>query len=1231
MLWGSGNSVYGTAGVYLNPSTDYVTAVSYNASDWFRSSGATGWYNSSYAVGIYATDGTWVRTYNNAQFYSSTIIQAGASVRGPIFYDSDDTGYYLNPAGNSYLYSARIVNDITTEGGQGRFGGWYTGTGYTGAAVEVGFSGGNGNVISYNRISSAYQPLYIAGSNLYLQQQGGLVYINSQLVRQAAGQGWLSGGYGSAESTTTTGAIYSIGGSYYPTSSSLNNMYGIGYTYANVAGLGASSAWGLYVASAGTTRIFLDSDNGIGTATGSWRAPIFYDSANTAYYLDPNSTSNLRGLTTDGLTIMGGQIYVSSVNSNTLNSGYGAASDGADIWINYRGYNDAQSYYRNFNVGDGRGTNIIWAQGSSRYVSINNGQSASYTLHVNGTAYASSDMRAPIFYDSNNTGYYLDPASTSKVNQIQFANSSNNTIIGGGVSDWGVLFSNDAGWIRIGPANGSYAHIYTNMGNFYFNVDTLYANGNVMLTAANYSSYAIGYTNLGDSFGLNDNRLYLRTKGDTNHYLWNAGDDWEELGAYAGTGFRVTSNNGANGVLYVYGSSNGGYTYSPYSFRAPIFYDSDDTGYYFNGAGGSNLNYLNVNGTWGSNPLGPGTPQLVVTGTYASMYHTATNGSLGYWLHHIAGDGTYMIYGGRGAVNGTDWNWSMRAWPNQDGSYVEFRTSARAPIFYDSDNTGYYLNPASDSRLYQTLTNITRFGVDTNKGYAAGYGTYSSELHKIAFISFDWDAQYDTYYYHGIASTNIDASFGDAVSINSYNDVTIRLDTNNNNNNSYLRISDNTSGNGTFAWIGRESGVGAMYLEGRLTISNGNDSGTMYGPNASWSAYLYVGAASNKNSSYTAQVISTDGNLHLDSGTASKEIYMNYYSGQAIRMHGATKFYNTSYYSNNILSGLGNIYFDGNYGYGMVGLYNSTIFQGIFAMGDSYKLTAGGGMNNLYGLTWSHPNAGGQAGYLDSHGLIVAVNGLCYSAISNSIWARGNITANGNMYANTYYMAGNTAKYIQNFAGSHTAIYIGGSQSGYSGFTVDGGMRVMVHTAGVGAPCGFYHESQGWSSLFYVNGTSSLFWAATEKISTQSYGIYVTGEVRASSDITAYYSDIRLKKDIDVIENAVEKIKQLRGVTYTWNEEEVNVVKNRSGQRDIGLIAQEVEAIEPLFTKEYQTPLDEAPKNPEDAVNYTPRMSETYKTIKYDKLVALLVEGMKEQQLQIEELKTEIEELKAQK
>jgi hypothetical protein len=123
---------------------------------------------------------------------------------------------------------------------------------------------------------------------------------------------------------------------------------------------------------------------------------------------------------------------------------------------------------------------------------------------------------------------------------------------------------------------------------------TLLTDNNVGTMAyASTSSYA-PYGNWGNTAGLNDYKLYLRTNNDNNHYLWNAGDDWEELNAYEGTGFRVTSVGGTVGVLYVYGSSNGGYTYSPYSFRAPVFYDSNDTNYFFDGDGQTRAYRMNL-------------------------------------------------------------------------------------------------------------------------------------------------------------------------------------------------------------------------------------------------------------------------------------------------------------------------------------------------------------------------------------------------------------------------------------------------------------------------------------------------------------------------------------------------------------------------------------------------------------------------------------------------------------
>lgn len=89
-----------------------------------------------------------------------------------------------------------------------------------------------------------------------------------------------------------------------------------------------------------------------------------------------------------------------------------------------------------------------------------------------------------------------------------------------------------------------------------------------------------------------------------------------------------------------------------------------------------------------------------------------------------------------------------------------------------------------------------------------------------------------------------------------------------------------------------------------------------------------------------------------------------------------------------------NLYLDQNYGLGIVGVYDSTRYQGVFFMGDAYKMSADGtSLANMYGIGWSHPNAGGAAGNLTDHGMLIINNGSFRCAISNSIVASGNITA----------------------------------------------------------------------------------------------------------------------------------------------------------------------------------------------------------------------------------------------
>lgn len=112
-----------------------------------------------------------------------------------------------------------------------------------------------------------------------------------------------------------------------------------------------------------------------------------------------------------------------------------------------------------------------------------------------------------------------------------------------------------------------------------------------------------------------------------------------------------------------------------------------------------------------------------------------------------------------------------------------------------------------------------------------------------------------------------------------------------------------------------------------------------------------------------------------------------------------------------------------------------------------------------------------------------------------------------------------------------------------------------------------------------------------------------SGALHYTSDgtLTTNTSDIHFKEKITRIKSPLKKIQRLRGVKYSWKED-------KKAGRQIGLIAQEVEKILPELVFE----------NPVDG----------YKGVHYDKLVAVLIEAMKEQQDQIENLKKQISQLR---
>lgn len=113
-------------------------------------------------------------------------------------------------------------------------------------------------------------------------------------------------------------------------------------------------------------------------------------------------------------------------------------------------------------------------------------------------------------------------------------------------------------------------------------------------------------------------------------------------------------------------------------------------------------------------------------------------------------------------------------------------------------------------------------------------------------------------------------------------------------------------------------------------------------------------------------------------------------------------------------------------------------------------------------------------------------------------------------------------------------------------------------------------------------------------------GSATTGEIRATADITAYYaSDERLKEDITPIENPIEKLMAIKGVTFSWKEGFDDIHSHKG--TDTGVIAQDIEAI--------------------DLPDTVTTRENGYKAVRYEKLNALLIEGFKAQQKEINELK----------
>ncbi len=256
-----------------------------------------------------------------------------------------------------------------------------------------------------------------------------------------------------------------------------------------------------------------------------------------------------------------------------------------------------------------------------------------------------------------------------------------------------------------------------------------------------------------------------------------------------------------------------------------------------------------------------------------------------------------------------------------------------------------------------------------------------------------------------------------------------------------------------------------------------------------------------------------------------------------------------------------------NGGYGTKSTGSENWGATIWTIGESWQ---GGSDNNayaptsVYGMSWLR---GSNANATYGEGVYVYQNGNLQGSMATS-----------GVYSHRYYgVAGTT----------YGSIRVSGQTNGYSGIhfeNASGTVGGMFDSSGYG---GDYDITTGWH--FYWNrahtclGLGGSSTASGYKAYTNG-NHYVAGAIYATGDITAF-SDARVKTDIEVIPDALSKVEAIRGVTFRRTDDQDD------GNRHMGVIAQEVQAVAPEVVKE----------NHEGILG-----------VNYGNMVGLLIEAVKE-------------------
>ena len=1044
--------------------------------------------------------GTYTGNGYTSQIFGS--LKVDTSVTTPIFYDSDDTAYYLTPASTGQA-ALKMQGGINIKSGHGS-GDVYLHYDYNG--------------------SDTYK-----GTMLMFVSEPGVTHDG--------------GGIGTNINISTP---------YY--GRAIDHGYGVYLRFAKTAG--TFEFWNTQ-GTAGTangrgTMRFWGSNAGDTTSQTSSRAPIFYDSDDTAYFVNPAAS----GATAGGVSGKFRNTVIVGDGSNNVNSGTWGAR-----------LNITDSVHSKIEVDQSsNGVKGMWyAHSGQQYVSF--GTNTAHPLYLkrneavqlvidDGYVNANNQFRAPIFYDNANTARYVDPNGGSIIHSLS-------------INDAALTVYEDTNLAVSGGGHGVFVH---------YNTTTSYR----------------GYWDW--------RTLQFGNNGANNILFGNTGTGG--YGKFYVNSTAISQGGGTSGTLAMQLDSAGN-VFSFVTHRAPIYYDQNNTAYYTDSNGTSVMNIIDATTVYGDD--------IYITGGWFRN-HTNSNGM--YWSstgHHFYPHNTdhMNLQSGSGSTTGLRLtagsnvrgfvygdgsnnfglldnvgNWRLKL---VAGDYGQFDgSSVRAQLFYDTNNTNYYADPASTSVLH-------KIKADTIYGFTKNYA--SSELWAVT-----------------TSDSNQPAPYG-----------------------------GNFSNNGeinTVEW-GETPRIGTNVRRGKIWKTRNNDSSsnddggwnksiTGLDVNKAYMSVVYVKRASSSTSgSFYHGCDGNSTNTHNLNNTGNSNPYFTSFNISTLEQDewyvsvGIIQAANDTNTSNWTIGGLWKlsegVRVNGYATYKMGPTGNGTQNHRTYLY---YSTDANAALDwyapGFYEINGSEPSIEdllgrpieGSLASLTSDAINITAsisndtdnNGSVNSSDALNFFKGQRGTAAGMRIPSIGVEGGGTGIYLRKKSALETAT----SSTGHGSITIAGGVE-----SGGTETTHFKHAST-WadgSINNFISGTAAKVYnyytgssASTDAVALTS--VDVSGNFIAKGNVTAYgtVSDIRLKENIEVIPNALEKVQKLRGVTFNYKED---------NNRSTGLIAQELQEVLPEVVYETEN-ID---------------TQEKHYAVRYGNITGLLVEAMKEQSDQINAQQKQINEL----